>query len=691
MASKFISKRETFEFSSIDKTFNSQKNFSKTIFLVELMHKLNSAKSEDQLFNLTAKYAFKIFDIDGIAIFLPEKDKKNLVAKILQAKAKDRLVKAQRLALFRKMPLNSNYSIAKSFLTQKEVTVQKTLSPSLKKLGIKTVISLPMVVDKQSIGVLALGFGRKVDPNEADLKTGEMMAAHLATIIYNLSLVGSLKTRTQWLQLLQENVRLGFSLIDKNDVIYYTNKVVGKLFGSTKDMVGMSREEVVKNWSKLHKYRVERFFDSKDMKKAVFGKKEPFLGGILKVHSKPSRYVLANYYPVLQDKEFTGVVATYRDITNEKNQEAHFEEQVQTLQVEKDRYEAIVSNIEEGICLINSNLMILHMNQACEEAIGMGLDQAKGRPYYEVFKCHTKNGLHFPEFSPLAKVFITKEAITYEEHLHENANGEDVWVGVSASPIFDRQGNVDEVVLVTRDMSSFKEIEKAKSEFVSIASHELRTPLTVVNGYLSLLRDGDLGDFQTEESRARLFEVLNKVSDETNRLTHLVSNLLDVSRVEENRMVLDKRPRQIAEVVECVLDKLATNAARQGINLIYDKDTLDGVNLSYDFDKLCQVLLNLIDNSMKFTPEGGKVTVSGWRNEDSAFISVSDTGSGIPANLNSVIFEKFQQVPGSYLKENRGTGLGLFIVKSLVELHGGKVFLESNTGRGTKVTFSLPL
>ena len=692
MSPRFKSKRETFKISenSKDLQLDFQKNYSKTNFLVELMHKLNAAKSEDHLLKLTAEACFKIFDIDGIAVFFPDKEKKFLVAKIIQGIEKNRLIKAQRLVLFKKMPLEANYSVAKAYISKKIAIVQSTLTPSLKKGCIKTVIALPMVVNNESLGVLALGFWRKAAPNESDQRTGEMLATHLATSIYNLTLVSSLKTQNEWLQIVQENIREGFSLIGPDDVIYYTNKTVAKLFGTKGNIVGMKRDEIVKHWNKLHRFRVERFFESSDLKKVIFEKKEPFLGGLMKVYSNPPRFVEANYYPVMQNKKLLGMAASYRDVTKEKKQEVVLEEQMQILETEKERFEAIVSNVEEGICLVDSSLRILHMNSACENTSGWGLEEARGEYYYKVFRCHTKLGLYYPDFSPIEKVLITKEPTVYEEYLQHNREGDEFWVGVSASPILNSLGEVSEIVLVIRDISSLKEVEKAKSEFVSIASHELRTPLTVVNGYLSLLRDGDLGDFTTQESRTRLGEILEKVSNETTRLTHLVSDLLNVSRIEENRIVLNRKSQELTGVIENVVEEMRIGAMRKKIKLYYKKAQGEQIYANFDFDKICQVIINLIDNSMKFTPGGGEIIINSWQEDSRVFVEVADNGSGIPHKLLPVVFEKFQQVPGSYLKENRGTGLGLFIVKSLVDLHGGDINIESEVGKGTKVTFSVP-
>lgn len=684
MTAKFKRKKETFILPE-----NSEQP-TKSNILVELLHQINSVNSAEKMLDTASDYCFKLFQIDGVAVFFPDEKEKYLVTKILKAKDNERLLKAKSLSVFQRILLSSRISITEAYHSRKTIVKQKTLIQSMKKIGIKTVIALPLVTSDRSIGVLGLGYGNEYVPTVEDLKVGELLASHLATSLYSLELIESVKRQNEWLKIIQENIREGFSLIGADDVVYYANKVVGKLFGTTESIVGKNREEVVKDWTKYHRYKVERFFDSDLMKKIVFVNHQPFLGGLMKVFSNPVRFVEANYYPVLRKHEFIGMAAAYRDVTAEKLQEKKLDDQMQILKTEKERSEAIIANVEEGICLLDKDFNILHMNNTAERMSGWTLVESLGKQYYKLFNCHTKNQLFFPEFSPLSKIQITKEAINYEEYLHTNRLGEESWVGVSAAPILDEDGEVKEVVLVIRDISALKEIEKAKSEFVSIASHELRTPLTVINGYLNLLRDGDLGNFTTFESRQRLREVLDKVAHETSRLTLLVSDLLNVSRIEENRITLNRRRQELGNVIKLVIDEMKPTALSKDINLKVDLDNFVNISANFDADKINQVLINLIDNAMKFTPNGGSIFVDCWQEIDKVFVQVRDNGVGIPSQLIPVVFEKFQQVPGSYLKENRGTGLGLFIVRSLVELHNGGIEIDSVVGKGTKVTFYLP-
>ena len=317
-----------------------------------------------------------------------------------------------------------------------------------------------------------------------------------------------------------------------------------------------------------------------------------------------------------------------------------------------------------------------------------------GKTYYEIFGCHDRVGHFYPEFDPVSKVITTKESVPYDEHLHTSKNGKQRWVGVSYTPIFNEAGDIEQIVGVVRDITAIKELEKAKSEFVSVASHELRTPLTVINGYLSLLLNGDLGKLESEKSRLTFFTILNKVKYETERLTKLVGELLNVSRIEEGRLRLVLRKLPIIKLVDEITSDFKAMAAMKGVRLqVIHKVRENGRNyyVMADQDKFKEILVNLLDNAIKFTESGGEIVISCTEKKGQIDIGVKDTGVGIESTMLPRVFDKFQQISGSYLKENKGTGLGLFIVKSLVELHKGKIWVESEVGAGTEFNFSLPL
>ncbi len=238
-----------------------------------------------------------------------------------------------------------------------------------------------------------------------------------------------------------------------------------------------------------------------------------------------------------------------------------------------------------------------------------------------------------------------------------------------------------------------KELERSKNEFVSVASHEFRTPLTIVNGYLSLLLNGDLGSFRDAQGQKNLNLILGRVFKETQRLNKLAEELLSVSRIESGKIKLHLTRVFVDEMIGEVLAEFQTLARTKAIKLKLHKldPSHPTFQVSADIDKLKQVLVNLIENAIKFTPSDGQVVITCFRNEGEVVTEIKDNGVGISRNILPRIFEKFQQGSDSFVKENKGAGLGLYIVKSLVELHRGEVWVNSKIGKGSTFSFSLPL
>lgn len=673
----------------VDTSLKDKSN--KNNLLIQFFLALEEVTSFDSLVEVATKYCLDIFHMDGASIYLPDPSNKYLIpikTKIKTAKLARQIGKITQI---KKIPLNSDMSPAKAFSTQKFIITKLKSSSVIKKTGFSFVFSFPMVVKGKSFGVLVMGSCCDDEVSDQTTETARLVSVHLGLKLEHIQLLEDTKSKNHQLEVMQNNIHEGLSIHGADGSIRYANKMVGKFFGTTRNTVGIKREELATNWTKYHRYKLERLYDRDQMEKAVTVEKKPFLNGLMKIYSNPVRYVSSSYFPIIENGEYSGMAAVYRDVTNEKKQEEEIDSQLQFLRTEKDRWKAIIQNIDEGVYLLDKDLKITHMNARCEILSGWTFEEAVGKPVHEVFQCHTVEGLYYPDFNPLQKIFFTGEGIPYDEHLHTTKTGEDYWVGVSASPIRNAEGSIEEIVTVIRDMNSFKEIEKAKSEFVSIASHELRTPLTVINGYLSLLLSGDIGNFESDISRANLKQVLQKVFNETNRLTKLVSDLLNVSRIEEKRIRLYKKNYCINDVITEVVEQMQFTALSKNIDIVFNSSNISNSNLiSFDKDKICQVIINLVDNAIKFTHEGGKVFVDSQQIENSVFVSIKDTGIGIPKKLLPVVFDKFQQVSGSYLKENRGTGLGLYVVKSLVELHDGRVIVDSIPGKGSNFTFILP-
>jgi signal transduction histidine kinase len=240
-------------------------------------------------------------------------------------------------------------------------------------------------------------------------------------------------------------------------------------------------------------------------------------------------------------------------------------------------------------------------------------------------------------------------------------------------------------LFVFRDVTHEREVDRMKTEFVSLASHELRTPLTAIKGFTEMVLDGDAGEINGEVA-----EYLGIVDSNAERLMALVNDLLDLSRIESGRIQLKSEPVDLDAVVRDVVITMQQKIQEKGqtLEVRVDPAAVDAVG---DRDKLVQVLTNYVSNAHKYTQEGGAIRLDVTRRGDHAYVAVADNGHGIAPEDQQRLFTRFYRVDNAMTKEVGGTGLGLSIVKQLIELQGGQVGLQSALGEGSTFWFTVPL
>jgi signal transduction histidine kinase/CHASE3 domain sensor protein len=321
---------------------------------------------------------------------------------------------------------------------------------------------------------------------------------------------------------------------------------------------------------------------------------------------------------------------------------------------------AVFYAIADGVLLTDPFGRVTAMNRALEALTGWTEAEARGRPYAEVL--------------PIATDQVGGPADLVSRY------GRKVPVAVSSAPIFDARGRVVGGVDVIRDVSREREIDEVKSALISTVSHELRTPLTLIHGFAELLV---LRDMTAERQRSSAVEIL----DASRRLARLIDDLLSVSRMESGRLVLDPRPLDLSSVVERILSPFRAMAAKHTLR------TKLPANLPVvwgDPDKVEQILTNLVGNAIKYSPGGGEVLVTVDQDGDTVQVSVRDQGIGMSPRDMGQLFEKFYRVDREEVRRTGGTGLGLYITKRLVEMHGGRLWAESWPGVGSVFRFTLP-
>ena len=268
---------------------------------------------------------------------------------------------------------------------------------------------------------------------------------------------------------------------------------------------------------------------------------------------------------------------------------------------------------------------------------------------------------------------------------HEG-EGEGPCCDLTLSCVGDHRGDVSAVVTIIRDRTREQELSRMKSEFVSKASHELRTPLSSVRAYVEMLVDGEAEDDATRHDFYRI------IQGETERLTRLVDNMLNISRIEAGIVHIDRDLVDVGGLIEQAMETLEPQAREKDITVL---KTLAPVTLGVqgDRDMLYQVILNLLSNAVKYTPQGGRVTLSADSDNltRSVHVSVSDTGLGVPPQDRERIFETFYRIE-NYKRVAEGTGLGLHLCRHIVEtVHQGQIGLDSKLGMGSRFWFSVPM
>jgi signal transduction histidine kinase len=233
-----------------------------------------------------------------------------------------------------------------------------------------------------------------------------------------------------------------------------------------------------------------------------------------------------------------------------------------------------------------------------------------------------------------------------------------------------------------------RELEAAnrhKSEFLANVSHELRTPLNAIIGFSEVLGERLFGELNEKQA-----EYTDDILSSGRHLLSLINDILDLSKIEAGRMELEVTTFHLPDAIENALTLIRERASRHGIRLNQVIDDRLG-DFTGDERKIKQILLNLLSNAVKFTPEGGRIGINARQADGAAEISVSDTGIGIAPEDQPKIFEEFRQVGSDNAKKVEGTGLGLTLAKKFVELHGGRIWVESEIGKGSKFTFTLPI
>lgn len=343
---------------------------------------------------------------------------------------------------------------------------------------------------------------------------------------------------------------------------------------------------------------------------------------------------------------------------------------------------AMLTSMVEGVMVLDYRSHVLQINPALERMFGVSRAEARGRPCTELFRHQELNDL---------VISSLRSRTNHEGEIVLPLSNRCLHIEVSVAG--GERENEACVVLVFHDMTELRRLENIRKDFVANVSHELRTPLTSIKGYVEALLDGAKDD---PVASAKFLDIILKQSD---RLNLIIEDLLELSKIESGRVLLKEEPVDLRPIIDRALATIKPIADKNGHRLVLSiDDNLPPV--PGDEGRLLQVLTNLLDNAVKYTPAGGTITVnsrlingtgSTGSSEEGIELTVSDTGIGIPEQDRPRVFERFYRVDKARSRELGGTGLGLAIVKHIVEGHGGQVWVEANQPHGSKFVVRLPI
>ncbi|WNS74558.1 ATP-binding protein [Bacillus sp. DTU_2020_1000418_1_SI_GHA_SEK_038] len=351
----------------------------------------------------------------------------------------------------------------------------------------------------------------------------------------------------------------------------------------------------------------------------------------------------------------------------------NLQEMRKTQEMQQDRLSVLIENMGSGLILIDSKGFISMLNRTYKEIFNVNPIEHMNKLYYEV--------IEYGEIvSLIEEIFMTEEKVKQQIIIPLKSGRRHFEVyGV---PIIGTNDVWKGVLLVFHDITDIKKLEQVRRDFVANVSHELKTPITSIKGFSETLLDGAMEDRQSLEAFLKI------ILQESDRLQTLIHDLLDLSKIEQQNFILSTQRYNIADTLEGVIAILEQKAAEREISLTMDKEN-DPILIDGDADRLKQIFLNLINNAITYTPNGGSVSISLRESEAKVFIKVRDTGIGISKEEIPRIFERFYRVDKARSRNSGGTGLGLAIVKHLVEAHKGSISVESKIGEGT--TFFIEL
>ncbi|GIM29395.1 hypothetical protein CPJCM30710_20610 [Clostridium polyendosporum] len=474
--------------------------------------------------------------------------------------------------------------------------------------------------------------------------------------------------------------------VDKEGRIEYCSPSYTKLFGGSNDYY-----QKVPWIHNVHDDDVEKVLN--DIQQCI--KERKTVTNECKIQQNKNNFIYVEYVidPIEEKEKTGGAIISARDITVRKNA-------VKKLEKTEKTYKDIFNMCPDMIYLMEVNsLNILDVNPSMCELLGKSKELLLQKNASNVF-----NGFDFSEEQDILN-YLEQGLTVIGHEISFNHCGEQRYLEVNYSPLIEG-GKLAKILCLARDVTEKRKIiklqheheistkrllealqyDQLKTEFFANISHELRTPINVIFSALQVL---DIYKPNTHIINMPYDKYSIVMKQNCYRLLRLINNLIDITKIDSGYFKLNYGMHDIVGIIEDITISVVTYAENKGIEVIFDT-LVEELYIYCDPDKVERIILNLLSNAIKFTDNGGSITVFIDANETEVFISVKDTGRGIPKDKLDIIFERFRQVDKSLTREQEGSGIGLSLVKSLVELHGGKITVKSEINKGSEFIINMP-
>ncbi|HKV60953.1 MAG TPA: ATP-binding protein [Candidatus Acidoferrum sp.] len=396
---------------------------------------------------------------------------------------------------------------------------------------------------------------------------------------------------------------------------------------------------------------------------------QSFSGRVERLEKFSLRVAEGDFRPIEADRTGDGLEALAVSLNATASR---MDRTIRTLTEERNLSSAILGSMVEGVAVVNSSERLLFANTGFAEILGLDLPPQSGSALVEVVRQ--------TELIEAVRAVLKGESRVETEIVTGTLRQHFFAVTVASVRAAETFG----AVIVLHDITELRKLERVRRDFVANVSHEFKTPLTAIQGFAETLLAGAIDDPQ---NRLRFLEI---ILEHSRRLARLTDDLLKLSKMDADRLELEIRRLSVSQFVESCIETIQRTAAEKDLRVsVHLQQPLP--DIAADRRRLAEVLQNLLDNAMQYTPAGGQIMVGASANGDDVTFTVSDTGIGIPRTDQSRIFERFYRVDVARSREVGGTGLGLSISKHLVEAHGGRIWVESEVGQGSQFYFTVPI